>query len=360
MKAHEYAKLFPMATDEEIQNMADDIKQRGLLNPIIVLDDEILDGRNRHKACELAGVIPKFKKYTGKDALGDVVSWNLHRRQMTTGQRAALAVEMKPMFEKLAKDRMMAGKKSEPCAENGQGSKPIHSAVMAGKAVNVGKTAVKQAEAVKKASPEIFEKVKEGKMTLSDATRDIKKSLIIEKLENIEAKEVKAVSGVYDVIVIDPPWPMVKIERDVRPNQSSFDYPTMTEDEISKLKIPSAEDCHVWVWTTHKFLPMALRLLDVWDLKYVCCFTWHKNGGMQPIGLPQYNCEFALYARKGTPKFIDTKAFPVCFHAERGSHSEKPEEFYEVVRRVTGGRRLDMFNRRSIQGFDSWGNEAQS
>ena len=151
---------------------------------------------------------------------------------------------------------------------------------------------------------------------------------------------------------------MQKIERDVRPNQSEMDYPTMTEDELAAVDIPCADACHVWVWTTHKFVPMALRLLDAWGLKYVCTFVWHKPGGFQPIGLPQYNCEFALYARRGTPKFVETKAFPVCFEAPRGKHSEKPEAFYDVVRRVTAGRRLDMFNRRPIDGFDRWGNEA--
>ncbi len=189
------------------------------------------------------------------------------------------------------------------------------------------------------------------------AIREREREKIIEALEDVATREAKAVKGVYDVIVIDPPWDMKKIERDVRPNQSEFDYPRMNEEELRHLMVPAADDCHVWVWTTQKFLPMSLRLLDAWDMKYVCTFVWHKPGGFQPVGLPQFNCEFVVYARKGVPKFINTKDLPICFNAPRSAHSEKPEKFYETIRRVTAGRRLDMFNRRQIEGFYGWGNE---
>lgn len=178
--------------------------------------------------------------------------------------------------------------------------------------------------------------------------------------DNADKGQAGPPSGEYGVLVIDPPWPMKKIERDeVRPNQSEeLDYPTMDEAALAGLALPYAADCHVWLWTTHKFLPMAFRLLDVWHLKYVCLFVWHKPGGPQPFGLPQYNCEFAVYARKGSPSFTEVKAFKTCFSAKRSGHSRKPDEFYEMVRRTTSEPRLDMFGRREIDGFESWGSEA--
>jgi len=206
----------------------------------------------------------------------------------------------------------------------------------------------------------------ERKKTIIEEYEENKKETRIAKNENrIQQNEalkrdVEPTEGLYDVIIIDPPWPVKKIEREVRPNQTQeLDYPTMTIDEIHELNIPAAESCHLFLWTTHKFLPTALEIIERWGFRYVCCMTWHKPGGYQPVGLPQYNSEFCLYARKGTPKFIDTKNFNTCFNAKRGAHSEKPGEFYETIRRVTSGKCVDMFNRREIEGFDSWGFEAK-
>jgi N6-adenosine-specific RNA methylase IME4 len=90
--------------------------------------------------------------------------------------------------------------------------------------------------------------------------------------------------------VIDPPWPMKKIERGVRPNQGEYlDYPTMKLAEIYNLDVESlaAEDgCHLYLWTTHKFLPEALKITAKWGFRYNCLLTWEKIHRHDSLPLP--------------------------------------------------------------------------
>lgn len=335
----------------------------------------LVDGHNRYEICTRLGLPFEVVQvvFADREAAALWIEENqVGRRNLSDDQRSVIADSIRERRSKAARQVQAA----EVGKKGGRGRKQTHEDNVASRVSDDGKTGRTRAAVaeelkvperklravaeVKKTAEgkELLKQVRKGQITLAEARRQVKKSEIVAKLEDVSAREAKELAGEYDVIVIDPPWPMEKIERDVTPEQVAFEYPTMQEDELAAMQLPAADDCHVWVWTTHKFLPMCLRLLDVWGLKYVCTFVWHKPGGFQPFGLPQYNCEFAVYARRGTPQFIDTKAFPVCFDAPRGKHSEKPEAFYDVVRRVTAGRRIDIFNRRQIDGFDVWGKEA--
>jgi len=101
----------------------------------------------------------------------------------------------------------------------------------------------------------------------------------------------------------------------------------------------------------------ALLLIEHWGFRYGFAMVWRKSGGFQPYGLPQFNCEFVLYGRRGSPSFLETTGFFCCFDGVRREHSRKPDEFYDLIRRVTDGPRLDMFSRGPHDGFDQWGNQ---
>ena len=369
-------QVMPNLSGDEYEELKADIAERGVMVPI-EFDEagNVLDGHHRLRVCEELGIkeYPKVIRVglSEEDKRLHARKLNMARRHLTQEQRREMIKRQlletpeksdRQISAGLGVDRRTVDRIREQMVDNIELGHCPSSIGADGKTrprpqkpVSIFNPKPNEERALRQ--PEIISKLTNDVKTVADAIRETKREEIINKLENIQSVEAKTAQGVYDVIIIDPPWDMQKIERDERPNQVELDYPTMTEDELQQLKIPAADDCHLWLWTTQKYLPMALRLLEVWGFNYVCTFIWHKPGGFQPIGLPQYNAEFAIYARKGTPQFIDTKAFPLCFNAPRGNHSEKPEEFYEMIRRVTAGRRIDMFNRRAIKGFDRWGNE---
>ena len=90
---HPVAQIFPLLGDEELAELAADIKERGLIHPIVIdADSQILDGRNRYPACELAGVAPEYEQYEGDDPGGYALAVNIGRRHLSKGQQAMILV----------------------------------------------------------------------------------------------------------------------------------------------------------------------------------------------------------------------------------------------------------------------------
>ena len=58
--AHPICLLIPPADEDELQDLTDDIRAHGLIDPIVLFEGMILDGRNRSAACERAGVAPRY------------------------------------------------------------------------------------------------------------------------------------------------------------------------------------------------------------------------------------------------------------------------------------------------------------
>jgi N6-adenosine-specific RNA methylase IME4/DNA-binding transcriptional regulator YiaG len=165
----------------------------------------------------------------------------------------------------------------------------------------------------------------------------------------------------YRCLVIDPPWPVQKIEREERPNQGLFlDYPTMTLEEIASLPVPELaqpDGCHIYLWVTHKYLPSGLELLEQWGISYQCLLTWVKPTGFTPFSW-QYNTEHVLFGRIGSLDLLKL-GLRLSFEAPVREHSRKPEVFYQIVRQVSPEPRLELFARERRLGFEAWGKEVE-
>ena len=93
-QVHPAAAVFPLLADEELRNLAADIKEHGLNHPIVLDKNRVLiDGRNRLAACNLAGVEPSFTTLAdGVDPIAFILSENIYRRHLSKGQQAMTVV----------------------------------------------------------------------------------------------------------------------------------------------------------------------------------------------------------------------------------------------------------------------------
>ena len=167
MEYHEAACIFPMLEKDKLQELADDIKEHGLMCPIEVYDGQIIDGRNRWEACKLAGVKPGTVQVATDDPVSYVLSLNLKRRHLTKSQRAAAAVKAKDLYEKAAKTRKKtsnANRVNLPTSEKGRARDKV------GAAFEVSGEMVERAEKVaKNGTASLNKAVEDGKLTVNAA-----------------------------------------------------------------------------------------------------------------------------------------------------------------------------------------------
>jgi hypothetical protein len=84
---HPLSNIFPLMSEDQLAELAADIKKNGQLEPITRFEGQILDGRNRYKACLMIRRKPDVADYLGKDPVGFVISANVHRRHLTPAQK---------------------------------------------------------------------------------------------------------------------------------------------------------------------------------------------------------------------------------------------------------------------------------
>jgi ParB-like chromosome segregation protein Spo0J len=91
---HPLANCFPLMEGAKFDALVEDIRKHGVREPIWRYEGKILDGRNRWRASQAAGVDCPVQEYTGSDPVSLVISLNLNRRHLNEGQRAMIAVHL--------------------------------------------------------------------------------------------------------------------------------------------------------------------------------------------------------------------------------------------------------------------------
>jgi hypothetical protein len=177
---HPICLLMPSADEDELESLIADIRAHGLLDPIVLFEERILDGRNRAAACEAAGVAPRYVEFHGarEEALMFVVSHNLKRRHLTKQAIADTLVEAEDfnldyeLGELAASDIKMSAANADilMSAERPKTASSRELAKAAGGAVS--REMINATRKVKeKAVPELKEAVKRGRIGVQDAAK---------------------------------------------------------------------------------------------------------------------------------------------------------------------------------------------
>lgn len=349
---HEVSNIFPLMDGEEYEQLKSDISRNGLREPIwIDRDGKIIDGRNRHRACLDTGTPEKFRTYDGNGSLVNfVISLNLHRRHLSSSQKAAISLDVLPMLEKEAKERQLAG----VTLSNSLDKVDPHKNTASEQAADIFKTNrqyVTDAKSIKEKAPDLFERVKSGELTIPQVKRTLSRA------DRIESTPVIP-DGKFNVIYADPPW-KYEFGFDIH-GAADRHYHTLSVDELCDLPIPELVENNavLFLWVTSPKLFDAQKIIKAWGFEYKTSFVWDKVKHV----MGHYNSvrhEFLLVCVKGSfPKQSNTLHDSVITIERTDEHSEKPEYFRQlIVDMYPLSKKIELFARKRADGWESWGNE---
>jgi N6-adenosine-specific RNA methylase IME4 len=375
----------------EFNELVNDIQKNGQQEPIWLYEGKIIDGRNRYRACQELNIEPITKDWVGNGSLVSfVISLNLHRRHLTSSQKAAIATEIEPILAKEAKKRQ--GKRTdlkpnisqkieqsqEVKLNQGNNINKNKATEQAAKLIQTNRQYVSDAKKIKEKAPEVFKEVKSGNINIPDAKRIInlpeeKQKEVVEKVVTGKAKNIREATRQvknenlkpielpkekYNIILSDPPWKYDFAETESRAIENQ--YPTMTLEAIQDLEIPGAKDSVLFLWATAPKLLEALSVMKSWGYQYKTHAAWDKG----KIGMGYWfrgQHELLLVGTKGafSPPMPENR-FSSIIHSDREKHSKKPEIVYEMLEKMFPyGKFLEIFARGEREGWKTWGNQIQ-
>jgi N6-adenosine-specific RNA methylase IME4 len=372
----EFKALIPPLAPDELSQLEANILRDGCRDPLVVWGDILIDGHNRHEICTRNG-LPFETVQIQFESRTHARIWMRNnqagRRNLTTAWRLDLELGNKQDLLEIGKAKRVETLKQNASVlsqnDRTESVPTVNTRVEIAKAAGVSTGQVGMAEQIIKKAPELWEKAKQGDVSISSAYQQIRR---IEKEEQREARreenrakvaEAKAPEDIiksaakFATIVIDPPWDWGDEGDQDQMGRARPDYATMSKEQLMALPVGTLadDDCHLYMWITNRSLPKGFDLIQAWGFRYITAITWAKPS----FGMGNYfrgQTEQILFAVKGSQP-LKRKDVGTLFTAPRGpnGHSSKPVEFYDLVESCSPGPFLEMFSRHNRDGWTPWG-----
>ncbi len=169
----------------------------------------------------------------------------------------------------------------------------------------------------------------------------------------------------YQIIYADPPW---QYDFACRKKTAIEDkYPTMTQEELKRLEVPSCENAVLYLWATAPKLLEALDVIQAWGFNYITHAVWDKGYSGTGYWFRGQH-ELLIIAKKGEfspPQPSDRIAS--IFTVRKSKHSEKPFIVRHWINKwFPNMTKIELFARpigglfEKEEGWDVWGYEVDS
>ncbi len=352
-----YSEILPPLSSNKYETLKQNIKQHGIEIPIIIDDqDNVIDGQHRLKIAVELGIedIPLMVRsgLTEVEKQQMAIDLNIHRRELSKGQLACVAVDAEDVMEELKGEAWKRqGTRNdvnlvEKIPQGEDGKTRDKAAII----FNTNGKYIDVATMLKKNAPDLFYQVRLDEKTISQARREFNKRFKVEP---------PPLEGKYRVIYADPPWKYSDSGLDDYGHAESH-YPPMSINELCEMDVEdiAENDAVLFMWVTSPFLEDVFKIIKAWGFKYKTSFVWDKvkhNFG-------HYNSvrhELLLVCTRGSCVPDVAELYDSVQSIERSDkHSEKPREFRGIIETLyTYGNKIELFSRKDIDGWDIWGNE---
>jgi N6-adenosine-specific RNA methylase IME4 len=166
----------------------------------------------------------------------------------------------------------------------------------------------------------------------------------------------------YACVLADPGWKF----QDLLPGKTrgaAKNYNLMTVDEICNFTLPLiADNAYLFMWRVSAMVPEAYKVINAWGFTAKSEIVWNKltKKGKPWFGLGRHvraSHETCIVATRGKPVRLSasirsTFSAPVPVD-ETGKyiHSAKPDCFYQIVEELCNGPRVEIFARKTREGW---------
>lgn len=382
IEPHVLANLFPQMAPAEFAELKADIDEKGLNDPVWLYENQILDGRHRYRACYELGKDCVFQEYIGTSPASFVVSSNLRRRDLNSGQRAAISLHFEPYLAMEAKERQRQSggdRKSQEYRKEQEQEGSVEQLIAQGfssntkgqedkrapqsrdnaaKATGSNRQYVSDAKRLQQAEPALLEQVRTGEISMTQAMREFNKRNFIRPAP---------IQGKYRVFYADPPWAYGSsgvIGEGDNYGRAERHYPTMSIAQLcdmgQDIKSASDDDAVLFLWVTSPLLEECFPVIRAWGFGYKSLYVWDKK----KHNFAHYSSmrhELLLVCTKGScVPDGPAQQFNSVVSLERSNrHSEKPEYFRQLIDELyPHGNRIELFARKETANWEAWGNQA--